>query len=96
VTAYRLHQGGRRRTDGFRCSPRLHQYSFELVQIGVGSRVTQFSAHGNDLAFVMKGMRKDMMKDERRSAHGDVPIGEMKLRVGIQLLMGQGRQISVG
>ena len=56
----------------------------------------QCTAHGNDLAFVMEGMRQDMMKHERRSADGDVPIGEMKLRIGIELLIGQGRQISVG
>jgi len=58
--------------------------------------VTQRTAHGNDLAFVMKGMRQDMMKDERRSADGDVPIGEMKFRIGIELLIGQVRQISMG
>ena len=58
--------------------------------------MTQRTAHGNDLAFVMKGMRQHMMKDERRSADGDVPIREMKLRIGIELLIGQGRQISVG
>jgi hypothetical protein len=72
----------------------LHS-SFKLVQIGVGSRVTQRTAHGNDLAFVMKRMRQDMMKDERRSADGDVPVGEMKLRIGIELLIGQVRQISM-
>jgi len=70
--------------------------SFKLVQIGVGGGVTQRTAHGNDLAFVMKGMRQHMMKDERRSSDGDVPIGEMKLRIGIELLIGQIRQISVG
>ena len=43
--------------------------------------MTQRTAHGNDLAFVMEGMRQDMMKDERGSADGDVPIGEMKLRI---------------
>ena len=75
--------------------PALRHYSFKLVQIGVGSRVTQCTAHGNDLAFVMEGMRQDMMKDERRSADGDVPIGEMKLRIGIELSIAQGRQISV-
>ena len=47
--------------------------------------MTQRTAHGNDLAFVMKGMRQDMMKHDRRSADGDVPIGEMKLRIGIEL-----------
>jgi len=58
--------------------------------------MTQQTAHGNDLAFVMKCMRKDMMKHDRRGADGDVPIGEMKLRIGIELLIAQGRQISVG
>ena len=49
--------------------------------------MTQRTTHGDDLAFVVKGMRQDMMKDERRSADGDVPIGEMKLRIGIELLI---------
>jgi len=70
--------------------------SFNLAQIGEGSRVTEQPAHGNDLALVMKGMRQDMVKDERRRADEDVPIGEMKLRIGIELLVGQGRQIGVG
>jgi hypothetical protein len=37
-----------------------------------------------------------MMKDGGRSADGDVPIGKMKLRIGIELLIGQSRQISMG
>ena len=58
--------------------------------------MTQNTAHGNHLAFVMEGMRKDVMKHDRWSADGDVPIGEMKLRIGIELSIAQGRQISVG
>jgi hypothetical protein len=58
--------------------------------------VTQRTAHGNDLAFVMEGMRQDMMKNKRRGADGDVPIGEMKLCIGIELLIGQGRQVTMG
>ena len=58
--------------------------------------MAQHTAHGNDLALVVKGMRQGMMKDERRRAHPDVPVGEMKLGIGIELLIGQGRQISVG
>ena len=58
--------------------------------------MTQRTAHGNDLAFVMKGMRQHMMKDERWSADGEIAIREMKLRIGIELLIGQARQISVG
>jgi hypothetical protein len=44
----------------------------------------------------MKGVREHMMKYERRCADGDVPIGEMKLRIGIKLLIGQGRRVSMG
>ena len=69
----------------FRCS------LFKLVQIGIVGRMTQSTTHGNDLAFVMKGMGQDMMKDERRSADCDLPIGEMKLRIGIELLIRQVR-----
>ena len=59
-------------------------------------RITQRTTHGNDLAFVMKGMGQYMMKDERRSADGDVPIGEMKFRIGVELLIRQVRQVRVG
>jgi hypothetical protein len=76
--------------------PFISQYSFKPIQIGVGRRVTQRTAHGNDLAFVMEGMRQDMMKDKRRSADGDVPIGEMKLHIGIELVIGQVRHVSMG
>ena len=58
--------------------------------------MTKRATHGNDLAFVMKGMGQDMMKDERRSADGDVPIGEMKFRIGVELLIRQVRQVRVG
>ena len=58
--------------------------------------MTQCTAHGDYLALVVKGVRQDMMKDERRGADGDVPIGEMKVRICIELLIGQGRQISMG
>jgi hypothetical protein len=77
-------------------SLRFRRSSFKLVQIGVAGRTTQRTTHSNDLAFVMKGMGQDMMKDERRSADGDVPIGEMKFRISVELLIGQVRQISVG
>jgi len=68
------------------CIPPL----LKLVEIGVGRRVTQRAAHGSDLAFVMKGMRQHMVKNERRGANGNVPIGEMKFRIVIELLIGQG------
>lgn len=58
--------------------------------------MTQRTTHGNDLAFVMKGMGQDMMKDERRSADGDVPIWEMKFRIGVELLIRHVRQIRLG
>lgn len=85
--------GSFRLSTGFSGLPLLF---INLVQIGVGSGVTQRTAHGNDLTFVMKGMRQDMMKHKRRSAEGDAPIGETKLRIGIELFIGQGRQISMG
>jgi hypothetical protein len=52
-------------------------FSFKLVQICVGGRVAQRTTHGNDLTFVMKGMRRHMMEDKCWGADGDVPIGEM-------------------
>jgi Phosphohydrolase-associated domain len=92
VTAYRLRKAATK-ADG---SVLRFPYSLKLAQIRVENRVAQGTAHGNDLAFVMKGMRQDMMKDERRGADGDPAIGEMKLRIDIESLIGQGRQIGVG
>jgi hypothetical protein len=59
-------------------------------------RLAQRTTHGNDLALVMKGMGQDMMKNKRRRADGDVSIGETKFRIGIEMLIGQVRQIRVG
>jgi hypothetical protein len=70
--------------------------SFKLIQIGVERRMTQRTTHGNDLAFVVKGMGQDMMKDERRSTVSDVPIGEMKFCLSVEPFIGQVRQIGVG
>jgi hypothetical protein len=69
---------------------------FKLVQIGIAGRMTERTTHGNDLAFVMKGVSQDMMKDERGCADGNVAVGKMKFRISIELLIRQGRQIRVG
>ena len=48
--------------------------------------MTERTTHGNNLAFVMKSMGQDMMQDQRRSADRDVPIGEMKFGISVELL----------
>jgi hypothetical protein len=58
--------------------------------------MTQLAAHGNDLALVVERMGQNMMEDERRSADGVVSIGEMKFRIGIELLIRQAGQIYPG
>jgi hypothetical protein len=58
--------------------------------------MAQRTSHGNNLSFVMKRMGQDMMKDERRSADGDVPIREMKFRIRVELLIRHVRQICLG
>ncbi len=58
--------------------------------------MAQYAAHGNDLAFVMECVGQKMMEDERRRTDGVVSIGEMKLRVGIELFVRQTRQIGKG
>ena len=55
--------------------------------------MAEFTAHGNNLALVMKSVREDMMKNEGRSAHGVVPVRKVKLCLRIELLLGQPRQI---
>jgi len=62
---------------------------FKLVQIGVGRRMSQSTTHCNNLAFVVEGMGQNMMEDECRSAEGPVSIGEMKFRIGVELLIRQ-------
>ena len=63
--------------------------SCKLVQIGVRRRMAQGTAHGDDLAFVMESVGKDVMKDESRCANGFVPIGEKQFCICIELLVTQ-------
>jgi len=70
--------------------------SFKLVQIGVGCGMAQGTAHGDDLTFVMEGVGKDVMEDERRGTNGSVSIGEMQFRIYVELLVGQAWQIGEG
>jgi hypothetical protein len=58
--------------------------------------MSERATHGDYLAFVMKSVGQHMVKDKRRSTDRDVSIGEMKFRIGIELLIRQFRQISVG
>ena len=58
---------------------------FKMVEIGVGCRMAQCSRHCYDLALVMKGMGQDMVKDERRSADGDISIREIKFGLAVEL-----------
>ena len=51
--------------------------------------MAQFSAHRNDLAFVMEGMGENVMQNESRRADGFVSIGEMKFRIRVELLICQ-------
>ncbi len=64
---------------------------FKLIQVGVGCRVAQFPTHGNDLAFVMKGVTHNMMENECGSTGGLVSVGEMKFRICVELLIRQVR-----
>jgi|SRR5580692_7854773 len=69
--------------------------SSKLIEIGVGCRTPQRSAHSDDFALVVKGMGQNMVKDECRSANGDFSVGEMKFLSRIELLIRQTRQIGV-
>jgi hypothetical protein len=62
---------------------------FKLIQVGVGGGITQDPAHRNDLAFVMKGVGQDVMKDERRRADRGVSIREMQFYPSIQVLLAE-------
>jgi hypothetical protein len=63
--------------------------SFKVVEIGVGCRMAQCSTHCYNLALVMKGMGKEMVKDERRSTDGDISIREIKFGVAVKLAIRQ-------
>ena len=69
--------------------------STKVVEIGVGRRMAEDAADGDDLALVMKGMGQHVMQHQRRGAHGDVAIGKMKFGIGVELLIGQGREVGV-
>ncbi len=51
--------------------------------------MAQGSAHGDDLAFVMEGVGEDVVEDERRGADGGVSVGEMHLRVAVEVLLAE-------
>ena len=51
------------------------------------------TAHGYDLALVMKGVAKDVMKHEGRSADVDVSVVKAKFGIGVELLFGYCGQI---
>lgn len=61
----------------------------KLVQIGIRGRVAECAAHRHDLAFVVEGVGKDVMQDERWSADGAVSVRKMKFGVGVQLLVSE-------
>jgi hypothetical protein len=62
--------------------------SFELVQIRVRCGMAEETAHRDDLAFVVEGVREDVMQHERRSAVKDA-VREAELGVGVELLIGE-------
>lgn len=49
----------------------------------------QGAAHRDDLSFVMEGMGKDVMDNERRSTNPGISIVEVQFRVSIELLFRQ-------
>lgn len=49
----------------------------------------KFTTHCNNLAFVVEGMRQNMMEDESRSAESPVSIREMKFHIDVELLIRQ-------
>jgi len=55
--------------------------------------MAEFAAHGNYLAFVMKGVGEDVMKNKGRSANGVVSVRKIELCLGVQLLLSQPSEI---
>jgi hypothetical protein len=54
-----------------------------LIQVRIGCGVTQHTAHRDNLPLVVEGMRQDVMEHERRRAHSEITVGEMKFSVCI-------------
>jgi len=52
--------------------------------------MTEGPAHGNDLAFVMESVGQNMMQDKGGGADGSVSVGEMKVYIEVELLIGEG------
>lgn len=73
-----------------RCLPDLTPESlFKIVEIRVGRGMAEGAAHGDDLTFVMEGVGEDVVEDERRGADGGVSVGEMHLRVAVEVLLAE-------
>jgi hypothetical protein len=56
----------------------------------------EHSAHGDDLAFVMEGMRQYMMNHERWGADDNFSVGIVQLRIAADLLIRETSQICQG
>jgi hypothetical protein len=55
--------------------------------------VAQYSAHGDDLTFVVECVCEDVMENECRCSDGGISIGEMQFRAGVELFLGETRQV---
>jgi len=57
--------------------------------------VAECAAHRHDLAFVVEGVGKDVMQDERWSADGAVSVRKMKFGVGVQSLVSESAEVEM-
>ena len=55
--------------------------------------MAQYAAHGDDLTFVVECVCEDVMENECRCSDGGVSIGEMQFRAGVELFLGETRQV---
>jgi hypothetical protein len=70
-------------------SPRGISWPRLILQICVADRLPEQAEHGDDLSFVMEGVREDVMQYERGTAQGTSPIVGTAGEFGVELRLGE-------
>jgi hypothetical protein len=68
----------------------------ELVQVGIRRWIAERTAHGYDLAFVVEGVRKDVVENEGGSANSVIAVWEVELHLRVQLFIVRGGEVGSG
>jgi hypothetical protein len=68
----------------------------KLVEISIGRRKAEDTAHGHDLTFVMEGVGEDVVKDQSRCAVCDFAIGKAQFGIDVKVVVRQACEVVEG